>query len=105
MTQSDLPISEERICLAYSLSKYTIKDELNEFEKYNSMTIGEFYEFIARIAEFLYQNEYAALFGRIEQLLINLLPLCGEQYTSLTGNQEIDSESDYEDDIINELNK
>lgn len=103
--KSGVPISDERIAVAYSISKSLIKYELDEFEKYNQMTIGEFYEFLGRVADFLYYQEDASLINKIEKLLKYFLPICGEKVRKYRGDIDIDTESDYEDDIIFELNR
>lgn len=47
---------ENKTVLAYSLSKMTIKNEMGDYDKYNQMQMVEFFEFIGRWAELLFQD-------------------------------------------------
>jgi hypothetical protein len=68
---------ENLTCVAYSLSKMTLVDEMAEFEKYNIMTKVEFYEFICRISHLICQKLSMPLSQKIEKILTILLPLAG----------------------------
>ena len=47
---------QENACLAYSLSKMLVIDEMNGFDKYNEMKLCEFFEFLGRFAELTYEG-------------------------------------------------
>lgn len=62
--------------LAYSLSKMTIIDDMEDFEKYDHMLKVEFYEFLGRLAELLFENEKdeeVPLYKKLARLLTILL--------------------------------
>lgn len=67
----------EHTCLAYSLSKNFLKDEMEDFDEYNVLRKFEFHEFLGRLSYLLY-DEQRPLHKKIEDLLGILL---GE-YTS-----------------------
>lgn len=41
--------------MAYSLSKMTIIDEMEEYDNYFNLTVAEFHEFLGRLAELIYE--------------------------------------------------
>ena len=47
----------DNIGLAYSLSKMTIIDEMEEFDNYNNLKKVELYEFLGRFAELTYEGD------------------------------------------------
>ena len=49
--------NEKKASVAYSLSKNFIIDEMEDFEEYQNLTKGEFYELIGRLAHFLFPAE------------------------------------------------
>lgn len=50
------PLNDKQVTMAYALSKYTIQNEMGDFDNYNKMTLGEFYECIGRLAALLYKE-------------------------------------------------
>ena len=46
----NLPLTIRSVVLAYSQSKETLVDEMNNYDTYNDMTYTEFLEFLARCA-------------------------------------------------------
>ena len=69
-----------RVGLAYSLSKQTIIDDMVDFENYENMTKVEFFEFLGRAAELLYENgddEDVSLVKKLGRFLTILI----EKYT------------------------
>ena len=92
---------EGEITIAYSQSKMTLVDEMDEFEKYNKMLHVEFYEFLGRISELLYQG--MPLEQKLENMLKILLPLAGYEYRKVNLDGDLESDSDYDDDIIDEI--
>ena len=89
------------ITTAYSQSKMTLVDEMDEFEKYNKMLNVEFYEFLGRISELLYHG--MPLEQKLENMLTILLPLAGYEYKKVNLDGDLESESDYDDDIIDNI--
>ena len=64
--------------MSYSLSKVTIKDEMQEYDEYNKMSFVEFLEFLARFADFLYEIEQIASFPKkLAKLFAILFPVVG----------------------------
>ena len=65
----------ERIAaIAYSLSKMTIINEMDDFAAYNNMLPVEFKEFLARAADLLYPGNVHIL-PKLEKLLVNLFQI------------------------------
>ena len=58
--------------MAYALSKATIWNEMGDYDNYNKMTLGEFYECIARMAVLQYK-ENQPLARKIQNFLEYLL--------------------------------
>ena len=50
MVDSGVPLSEKNVVVAYALSKSTIANEMEQFDKYNQMNMSEFHEFLGRAA-------------------------------------------------------
>lgn len=93
----------QRLVQAYSLSKMTIEDEMGDFAKYNQMSIVEFYEYLGRWAALTYEEDTSTPFLRkYEKLLRLVLPLAGKQFKPFKADDQIDSSSDYDDDIVEE---
>lgn len=58
--------------LCYSLSKMTIIDDMEDFDNYQDLKRVEFYEFLGRLAELLYESEdddAIPLFKKLARLL------------------------------------
>ena len=80
----------------------TIIDEMEGFERYNLMTMAEFHEFLGRLA-FLVFTDTPSLLGKIGELLKILLPLSKNEFKPLDGDDDIESDSDYDDDISDQI--
>ena len=80
----------------------TPQDEMAEFSKYNSMVLVEFYEFIGRWAE-LHFKEAVPLTKKYEMLLQLLLPTIGQHFNPNSQDDNIPSDSDYDDDVIDTI--
>ena len=100
---SVLESKEKVTVLAYSMSKMTIVDELKEFKKYNEMMMCEFYEFICRWSELIYKDLKIPLVEKISKLLPILFNTIKAEFKPLTGDQGIESDSDYNDDIVDSV--
>lgn len=92
---------------AYSMSKMTIVNEMEDFEKYNQMKKGEFYEFLARLSDALYRDSDLPLVKKLEKLLCLLLFVVLKKEIVIPDlDDDIESQSDCEDDhteqILNE---
>lgn len=99
---------EKNLILAYSLSKMTIGDEMADFDNYNRMLLVEFYEFIGRLAHLLFirhEGSSQPLCWKVEQLLRLLLPLLPKPFTPVGENDNLDSDSDYDDDLVEHIVK
>lgn len=64
------------------------------------MVLVEFIEFLARISEVIYEEDKIPLAEKISKVLPILLNLVEEKFFPLLGDDEISSESDYDDDIV-----
>jgi len=73
-----------------------------DFDRYNQMTQTEFYEFIGRCAAQAYA-ENAPLAKKIERILAYLLPLVKAEFIAPGQDEHIDSDSDYEEDWLDEI--
>ena len=86
--------------ISYSLSKMTIVDEMEGFENYNLMIMAEFHEFLGRLAHLVFP-EQPSLLLKLEKLLQILLPVANQVFVPLDGDNDIESDSDYDDNIVN----
>ena len=89
---------------SYSLSKMTIIDDMEDFDKYNDMKKCEFYEFIGRLAELLFESEEdddVPLFKKIGRLLTILFEKhTNFQFVMPKDDNELETESDDEDELV-----
>lgn len=102
--KANVPLADERNVIAYALSKHTLENEMDDFHKYNQMLLTEFYEYIGRLAQLLYP-ENIPLASKIEKLLQYLLPQVGFDVKRPEEDLNIESESDYDDDWVDEINQ
>ena len=98
----DLPLQERQVLIAYALSKQRLLDEMAEFDQYHSMKFHELFEFIARCATFL-NTDHLPLTKKLEQILRNFLPKVDAQFIPSMRNDDVDSQSDEDDDLVDEL--
>ena len=96
---ANLPLQHRQVLMAYALSKQRLIDEMAEFDQYHVMKFTEFFEFIARCSAFL-NTDHLPLTKKIEQLLNHLLPLVGAKFIPSKRNEDIESESDEDDDLV-----
>jgi len=89
--------------LAYSLSKMTLTDEFSEYDKYHQMNTPEFYEFLGRWAELIYIDLKIPLVEKISKLLPILLESVNIEFRPLNSGDDIESDSDYDDDIVDSI--
>ena len=92
-------------CLAYSLSKQLIINEMDDFLLYNDLKLFEFYEFLIRLAHLLFSaDDYGRgypLIKKLQQLLQALLQTITNTNLLLPElDMDVESDSDYEDDMI-----
>ena len=78
--RSMLPLTERQLTVAYALSRSTVADEMASFERYNHMSITEFFEFLARCAALAY-TETTSFAKKIERILDYVLPLAKVSFT------------------------
>ena len=96
--------NENKASIAYSLSKQTIIDEMEEFDKYNILKRTEFLEFIGRLAFLIYPDAKLSLAKKIEMLLRQLLKTVVNKAIVIPDlNEGAESESDYEDDVVDKI--
>lgn len=81
----------------------TIIDEKKDFFAYNRMTLVEFFEFLGRWSQALFPLKTQPLNFKIERLLELLIPIVGQEFKSLIGEDNVSSESDYDDDAIDDI--
>ena len=80
-----------------------IGDEMKDFDNYNKMQLVEFYEFLGRWARLLFVNQSASLPANIETLLRLLLPLVNTEFNPVKTDDDVPSDSDYDDDIVDQI--
>ena len=90
---------------AFSLSKMTIVDEMEDFDKYNNMKKCEFYEFLGRMAHYLFQegdtpDDDLPLEKKLEELLKVLLKQFNIEIVFPDFEKDLESDSDQEDDWV-----
>ena len=94
-----LQISDWEIRQAYSFSKITIVDEMNQKEKYDCMLLVEFFDFICRCAYFKYKEQVTGQFvEKVERVLDLLFKQIEVRRQKPNFEIEVDSESDYDSD-------
>lgn len=94
---------EKRATLAFSLSKMTIIDEMEDFDNYNKMKHVEFLEFLGRLAELTYEGEqplHLKLEGLMEALFVKVL---NQKVAFPDDEADIETDSDCVDDVIDEM--
>lgn len=93
----------DNIGLAYSLSKITIIDEMEDFANYNNLKKVEFYEFLGRFAELTYEGDLP-LTQKLGRLLTILFEKCINKTIEFPNlDKDIDTDSDFDDDIVEKL--
>ena len=102
LADAAVPLADKKAVLAYALSKQTVANEMGDFDKYNQMNLTEFHEYLGRLAALLY-SEAMPLAKKLERLLNYLLPLIKMEYTPPNLDQDIESESDYDDDWVSDI--
>ena len=80
-----------------------IGDEMKDFDSYNRMTHAEFYEFLSRWARLLFVAQSPSLPANIETLLRLLLPLVSCEFKPVKTDDDVASDSDYDDDIVDQI--
>jgi len=80
-----------------------IGDEMKDFDTYNKMQLVEFYEFLGRWARLLFVAQSPSLPANIETLLRLLLPLVSCEFNPVKTDDDVPSDSDYDDDIVDEI--
>lgn len=81
----------------------TLTDEFDEYHQYNQMSQSEFYEFLGRWAELIYVDLKIPLVEKISKLLPILLESVNIEFRPLNGDDDIESDSDYDDDIVDSI--
>ena len=100
----EITLDESSILLAFSLSKQTVIDEIQDkmlAPELFTLNIAEFNEFLCRFAHLLFIDNQP-LPKKLERLLTLLCPLIKTSAKILGGDEEIESESDYDDDFVEE---
>ena len=91
----------QKVTLAYSLSKMTIENEAQEFHKYHAMELVEFMEFLGRLAQLLFDDLSFQL--RFQKLLVMLFEMTDLEFKLKKQVQRANNLSDYEDDLVDEF--
>lgn len=95
---------ENRVAIAYSMSKSFIPDEMQDFDNYFHLKQHEYYEFVGRMAELVYEDQECSLRKKLEQLIPILLGAFTKIPFAIPDEvDDIQSDSDYEDDVVNEI--
>ena len=89
---------------AYSLSKMTIVDDMEDFDDYNHLKKVEFYEFLGRFAELQSPGEERSLVSKLEYLLSVLLQkFTGTKLVFRPAAANLETDSDNDDDVVEHL--
>lgn len=63
----------EKCCMAYSLSKQFIPNEMTEIKSYSNLKFVEFYEYLGRLAYFVYPaKNYGDSYPLIKKIIMLL---------------------------------
>jgi hypothetical protein len=95
-------IIDNHIILAYSQAKMSLDNEMDKYYRYSKMDLCEYFEYLARLAQLMFKEGYDSLPDKITELLQILLPMVGQSFIP-PGEVEIESESDYDDDFVNDM--
>ena len=96
--------TEKIASCAYSLSKMTIVDDMEDFDDYNHLKKVEFYEFLGRVAELMQPGEERPLISKLENLLAVLLQkLVGTKLVFRAAESDLETDSDNDDDVVEQL--
>ena len=94
----------DMVTLAFSFSKMQMIDELELIDNYKQMLFVEFLEFLGRLAYLLwYDIPDEPLEVKLWRLMAVLFGEFGERVKAVDLEDEVDSESDYEDELATEL--
>jgi hypothetical protein len=95
----DLQLSEQEIKIAYSFSKMTILDEMNQKDRYDNMLLPELMDFLCRCAYFKYKEMPSLTFlEKVERILDILLKQVEMRRERPNFEIEVSSDSNYESD-------
>jgi len=102
---NDLPleVSQDTATLAWAFSKMQFVEEMELIDKYEQMVFVEFLEFIGRLAWLIYENPQESLDVKLWRILQVLFSKIKEKVKAPTFENDIDSESDYEDELASEI--
>ena len=93
----------DNIGLAYSLSKMTIINEMEDFDSYNNLKKVEFYEFLGRFAELSYEGDIP-LVQKLGRLLTIVFEKCiNSKIIFPDFEKDIETDSDFDDDIVEKV--
>lgn len=87
------------VILAFSMSQMTIVNESVDQKRYYHLQKVEFYEFIGRWAELTFPGQMP-LDIKYEKMLLILLPLVGFHLRQFVEEEDVSSESDCDDEIV-----
>lgn len=73
---------------------------MGDFEKYDKLVKVEFLEFIGRWAYLTYHNSSLPFIQKVKSLLEIILPIVGAKLHQVSKNNDVASESDYDDDYM-----
>ncbi len=95
----DLQLPENEIKIAYSFSKMTIMDEMNQKDRYDRMLLPEFMDFLCRCAFFKYKEMPSISFlEKVERVLDIMLKQVEKRRERPNFEIDVSSDSDYESD-------
>eukprot|EP00347_Sterkiella_histriomuscorum_P001629 403371291 len=103
--ESELQMNSEDITVAFAYSKQTFIQEMEDIKRYKNIPFHEFLEFIGRLAQIKYFDVQVPLENKIEMILDILLKLVNEKVQQPQISDDVDSQTDYEDDLIEIVEK
>lgn len=93
----------QKVITAFAMAKMTLQDEIEEFYNYFVLNKVEFYEFIGRWADLLFQSSQIPFSKKYEAILKIILPVVGCKFKSVQDDDDIPSDSDYDDDQVEDI--
>lgn len=103
IAQHPIEVSHDQITLAFAFSKMQFIDELELIDLYEQMYFVEFLEFLGRLAYLIWDSRGENLDTKLWRLLQILFAKIKEKVKEPQVELDIDSESDYEDEIATEI--
>jgi len=103
ITELDIGITPLDICYCWGMCKQTVIKETKHYDRYGELTIAEFLEFFARIANRRLPDEAQPLEEKIAIFMDTTYPALLNGAKRIEVSTEIEEESESDDDYGKEL--